>query len=93
LLKAFDLNEGDDPLVILGKIGTISISKPWRLELIKNNKADKLNHMGRKGLDCHHSTANDHLRIRKHRYDVSSNLASQIWHFHPTQYFSFLLSL
>lgn len=36
LLNKNNLNENSDPLTILGAVGRISISKPWRLELVKN---------------------------------------------------------
>lgn len=37
LIKTLGLSGDENPLVILSKIGSISISKPWRLELVKNS--------------------------------------------------------
>lgn len=35
LLSKNNLNEHSDPLDILGAVGRVSISKPWRLEIVK----------------------------------------------------------
>jgi len=35
LKKKLNLSESDDVLVVLGKIGKVSIAKPWKLVLIK----------------------------------------------------------
>jgi len=35
LLRKNNLSENSDPLDILGAVGRVSISKPWRLELVK----------------------------------------------------------
>lgn len=37
-MKRLGLSKDSDPLVLLGKLGTVSISKPWRLELVKKAK-------------------------------------------------------
>lgn len=37
LIKKFGLSGNENPLVILSKIGAVSISKPWRLELVKSD--------------------------------------------------------
>jgi hypothetical protein len=35
LLRSSGLRGDEDPLIILGSVGKISISKPWKLELVK----------------------------------------------------------
>lgn len=34
-MKKYGLSKNSDPLLLLGKLGTVSISRPWRLELKK----------------------------------------------------------
>jgi len=34
-MRRLGLTKDSDPLILLGKLGTVSISKPWRLELVK----------------------------------------------------------
>lgn len=36
-LKKLGLSEDSDPLLLLGKLGKVSIAKPWRLELAKKS--------------------------------------------------------
>ncbi len=38
LMTSMGLDGSESPLVILGKVGRVSISKPWKLELVVNNK-------------------------------------------------------
>ncbi len=35
VIKMFNLEGNENPLVILGKVGSMSISKPWKLEVVK----------------------------------------------------------
>lgn len=37
-MKKMGLTKDSPPLLLLGKLGTVSISKPWRLELVKKVK-------------------------------------------------------
>jgi hypothetical protein len=39
LLTSLGLLGDEDPLVILGRVGRVSISKPWKLELVEKPKA------------------------------------------------------
>ncbi len=39
LLNSMGLSGTENPLIILGKVGKISIAKPWKLELVRNPKA------------------------------------------------------
>lgn len=38
LMKSLGLTGSENPLLILSKIGSVSISKPWKLVLVKNDK-------------------------------------------------------
>lgn len=37
LISRLGLTGGENPLVILAKIGSVSISRPWKLELVKSS--------------------------------------------------------
>ncbi|MGE4108229.1 MAG: hypothetical protein AB7F66_13525 [Bacteriovoracia bacterium] len=38
LLSSLGLTGSENPLIILGKVGKVSISKPWKLVLVENKK-------------------------------------------------------